>query len=87
MAELIPDLIAIRFLPMSGQGQVAGATQGILHPFRVDRPKFVSEAQVDVVLKNRALFAPWCLYGSNVCTMSSLPASRCLESRAGNASG
>ena len=49
MAELIPDLIAIRFLPMGGQGQVAGSAQRILHPFRVDRPEFVSEAQVDVV--------------------------------------
>jgi hypothetical protein len=51
MAELISDLIAIRFVEMSGQGQVAGATQGILLPFRVDRPISVSEAQVDVVLK------------------------------------
>ncbi|MFZ0359592.1 MAG: hypothetical protein WAL58_04090, partial [Terriglobales bacterium] len=49
MAELVTDLIAIRFLPMRGQGQVAGSTQRILHPFRVNRPKFVSEAQVDVV--------------------------------------
>jgi hypothetical protein len=49
MAELVSDLIAIRFLPMSAQGQVAGATQRVFQPFRVDRPKFVSEAQVDVV--------------------------------------
>jgi nucleoid DNA-binding protein len=51
MAELVPDLIAIRFVEMSGQGQVAGTTQGILLPFRADRPIFVSEAQVDVVLE------------------------------------
>jgi hypothetical protein len=49
MAELVSYLIAISFIDVGGQGQVAGATQGIFHPFRVDRPKFVSEAQVDVV--------------------------------------
>src|SRR5271154_7646007 len=32
MAELIPDLIAIRFLPVGGQGQVAGSAQRVLHP-------------------------------------------------------
>jgi hypothetical protein len=51
MAELVPDLIAIRFVEMGAQGQVAGTTQGIFHPFRIDRPKFVPEAEVNVVLK------------------------------------
>ncbi len=49
MAELVSDPIAIRFFPMRGQGQVAGAAQRVLHPLRADRPKFVSEAKVDVV--------------------------------------
>ncbi|MGA8152714.1 MAG: hypothetical protein WB952_17315 [Terriglobales bacterium] len=49
MAELIADLMAIRFLEMGGQGQVAGAADWVLHPFRTDRPEFVSEAKVDVV--------------------------------------
>jgi hypothetical protein len=49
MAELVADLIAIRFVEMGAQGQVAGTTQGVFHPFRVDRPKFVSETKVDVV--------------------------------------
>jgi hypothetical protein len=44
MAELVSDLIAIRFLPMAAQGQVAGSTQRIFHPFRVDRPELVREA-------------------------------------------
>jgi hypothetical protein len=32
MAELIPDLITIRFVGMSRQGQVAEAAQRVLHP-------------------------------------------------------
>jgi hypothetical protein len=49
MAKFIPNLIAIYFVEMDGQGQVAGATQWVLYPFQMDRSELVSEAQVDVV--------------------------------------
>ncbi|MGB6738114.1 MAG: hypothetical protein WBE55_20450 [Candidatus Sulfotelmatobacter sp.] len=53
MAELVSYLIAIRFIDVGAQGQVAGATQGIFDPLRVDRPELVDKAKIDVVLKSR----------------------------------
>ena len=58
MAELVPDLIVIRFLPMGGQGQVAGSTQRILHPFRVDRPKYVPHKETTNTPNEQALKLP-----------------------------
>ena len=49
VAELVVHLPGIVLIKVSAEGDVPRAADWVLHPFRADRPEFVSETKVNVV--------------------------------------